>query len=97
MINRLKLYFTHYDFTDDYYISVLNEHKLNPYQKYDKNVHRIAMLECVLQIFTELARASGNNEFNSQIQSVASQQHYDEIIRCYKNDIAILKNKEHKL
>ena len=68
MINRLKLYFTHYDFTDDYYISVLNEHKLNPYQEYDKNVHRIAMLECVLQIFTELARASNNNEFNSQIQ-----------------------------
>ena len=79
MINRLKLYFTHYDFTDDYYISVLNEHKLNPYQEYDKNVHRIAMLECVLQIFTELARQSENSCFyNSQIQS-------------YQRDIAILK------
>ena len=85
MINRLKLYFTNHDFTDDYYISVLNEHKLNPYQEYDKNVHRIAMLECVLQIFTELARQSENSCFyNSQIQS-------------YQRDIAILKNKEHKL
>lgn len=97
MLSRLKLYFTHYDIPDDHYINVLNDHGLNPYADYDKSIHRIAMLECVLQIFTELARASGNNEFNSQIQSVASQQHYDEIIRCYKNDIAILKNKEHKL
>lgn len=97
MLNRLKLYFTHYDIPDDHYINVLNDHGLNPYEDYDKSIHRIAMLECVLQIFTELARASNNNEFNSQIQSVASQQHYDEIIRCYKNDIAILKNKEHKL
>lgn len=81
MLSRLKLYFTHYDIPDDHYINVLNDHGLNPYEDYDKSIHRIAMLECVLQIFTELARASGNNEFNSQIQ-------------CYKNDIAILKNKE---
>lgn len=84
MLSRLKLYFTHYSIPDDHFISVLREHNLNPYQEYDKSIHRIAMLECVLQIFTELARASNNNEFNSQIQ-------------CYKNDIAILKNKEHKL
>lgn len=85
MLHRLKLYFTHYDFTDDYYISVLKEHNLNPNQEYDKSIHRIAMLECVLQIFTELARQSENSCFyNSQIQS-------------YQRDIAILKNKEHKL
>lgn len=79
MINRLKLYFTNYDIPDEHFISVLREHNLNPCQEYDKSIHRIAMLECVLQIFTELARASNDNSFNSQIE-------------CYQNDIALLKH-----
>lgn len=81
MLSRLKLYFTHYNIPDDHFISVLREHNLNPYQEYDKSIHRIAMLECVLQIFTELARKSENSSYITTIES-------------YKKDIAILKNKE---
>ena len=81
MLNRLKLYFTPYTLQDDYFISVLKAHNLNPDGEYNKKIHRISMLECVLQIFTELANVSKDNSLNQQIES-------------YKNDIAALKAKE---
>lgn len=83
MLSRLKLYFTPYRISDNYYKYILKRHGLNPYDDYNKNIHRIAMLECVLQIFSALA-----NFYNDKS--------YDKIIETYQSDIAILKAKEHK-
>ena len=82
MLSRLKLYFTPYRISDEHMKSVLIEHGLNPYETYDKSIHRIAMLECVVEIFKELARASNDHS-------------YDQTIKTYETDIEQLRSKEH--
>lgn len=82
MLSRLKLYFTHHSIPDERFIEVLREHNLNPYQEYDKTIHRISMLECVVQIFKELARVSNDHS-------------YDQTIKTYETDIELLRSKEH--
>ena len=78
MLKRLKLYFYNFHLTDDYFASILRAHNLNPYQDYDKTLHRVAMLQCVVQILSELAAKTNDNSLLTQI-------------RYYQNDIAILK------
>ena len=80
MLKRLKLYFINNNLTDDYFASILRAHNLNPYQDYDKTLHRVAMLQCVVQILSELAAKTNDNSLLTQI-------------RYYQNDIEILKNK----
>ena len=81
MLSRIKLYFTPYKISDRYYKYILKRHGLNPCEDYNKNIHRIQMLECVLQIFTALAHFYNDKSYNK-------------IIETYQSDIATLKSKE---
>lgn len=56
MLQRIKLYFTNYIVPDDVYISALREHSLNPYDEYDKEQHKVAMLSSVYAVYTYLKR-----------------------------------------
>ena len=56
MLQRIKLYFSDYNIPDDTYISILREHGLNPYDEYDKDEHKVAMLSSVYAVYTNLKR-----------------------------------------
>ena len=81
MLKRLSLYFKPYQLSDRYLTTILQLNNLHPLDEYDKEIHRIPMLNCILQVFTELAENDETGYSKQQIE-------------YYKNLIVTLKTKE---
>lgn len=73
-LQRIKLYFPNLDNND--LVEFLEKNNLNPNQDYDKSVHRIAMLECVVDVLTDLSQKSNTRSYQ---------------IEYYQKTIAVLK------
>lgn len=46
-LDRLKLFLTNFVIPDSELVSILRDRNLDPYEEYDKHVHKRHMLSCV--------------------------------------------------